>query len=123
MRAKRGRLRSDVCIDIKHTTIVVTEDAQAVLAHTLHHMGRIHPVGQFLPHRLVLKVACHDIVSYTRAVEQTGQFWYGACLTVSQPLTRHPSSISHTVNLLVVDSRYRLYVQQQEGFPYLLGNR
>ena len=99
---------------------IMPQDAHLVRPHTRHGTRRIHPVGQFVPHLLVGQVARNDVETDARTLQHAGQFGHRAGLAVSQPLARHQCPVAQSVQVVVVDGRNGLYVQQQNGLAHPL---
>ena len=68
-------------------------------------------------------MTCNDIKAEAGTLQHTGQFGYRAGLAVSQPLASHQRSVAQSVQVIVVDSRNGLDVQQQHGLAHPLHHR
>ncbi len=101
----------------------MSKDAHAVIAHCRAHLGRLDPLADLAPGKLIVEVAGYQMIRYSRAVEDAGDLRGRACLAVFQPDARHRSPIAQGVELLVIQLRHGLKVQHDDRNARLLHDR
>ena len=120
MVAEGGGLLAKVAVNIEHTTVVVPQHADAVIAHACKNLRRIHPILNFLPSGCFLQVTAHDIVIDARTIEDAGQLWHRTGLAMLQPDAGHDTTIPQSIELFIIELRDGLDVQQHHRHLGLL---
>ena len=123
MIAEHGRLLGQVAVDVEHSAVVVSEDADAVCTHARRHARRIDPVGDLLPSFLVLQVARDQVIRNAGAVEHASDFRGRTTLAMLQPHARHHPPVAEPVEGIVVQLGRRLEAEHDQRRPRFLNDR
>ena len=112
MRSKGCRDHLQVGVHIEHAAIVMAQQSETVATESPEDLGRLDPGGYPVPGFNVIQVSGKDVVPHSGTPEDTGCFGDGARLAVFQPQAGHLSPVAKGIDLLVVDGRRRLYIEE-----------
>lgn len=86
-------------------------------------LGSVHPILNFLPGGVILQVPGHHVKRDPGTLKHTGDFRAATRLTMFQPHAGHSPAVAELVELLIIQLRYRLQVEHDHRYVYILHHR
>src|SRR5213596_397764 len=106
MPTKISALLSQIGIGIKHSSVIMTHQSEAVMFHCLSNSARFGPRGDLIPRQWVVVEHTSDLEKRDpAATKYIGDFRRGTSLAISQPFAGHSGSVTHLIEGLVIDCK------------------
>src|SRR5688500_15429482 len=117
MPSKGCTMKREVGINIKHSAIVISHQAQSIVTHRMGYTRRVNPVRYFSPNmRIIVQCPCYLKEWNIGSLEYAGNFGYWAGRAVSKPFARHLRAVFEAVKLLVVNRCFWRQIQNNYGY-------